>query len=69
MSIASITPASGGPLGDTAGAGAGTGRHRHVLGDALRAVKVFATAAFGVVVLGEYADEALVRHERATAIH
>ncbi|MEE1755679.1 hypothetical protein [Streptomyces sp. SP18CS02] len=33
----------------------------HRLGNALRAVKVFAEAALGVVVLGEYAEEAGVK--------
>ncbi|MER6997622.1 hypothetical protein [Streptomyces sp. NPDC000410] len=37
--------------------------HTHRLGSALRAVKVFATAAFDVVILGEYGEEAgVVRH-------
>ncbi|MET9804794.1 hypothetical protein [Streptomyces sp. NPDC006368] len=37
----------------------GVTRHpAHRLGNALRAVKVFAEAAFGVVVLGEYAEQA-----------
>jgi hypothetical protein len=36
-------------------------RHRHRLGDALRAVRVFAGAAFDVAVLGEYDEEAGVR--------
>lgn len=31
--------------------------HRHLVGNALRAVKVFATAAFSVAILGEYADD------------
>ncbi|MFD5426981.1 hypothetical protein [Streptomyces sp. NPDC127084] len=36
--------------------------HTHPVGDALRAVKVFAEAAVGIVVLGEYGEEAgLVR--------
>ncbi|MET9292005.1 hypothetical protein [Streptomyces sp. NPDC003077] len=34
----------------------GTHEHRHFVGNALRAVKVFAAAAFSVVVLGEYTD-------------
>ncbi|MEV3990589.1 hypothetical protein AB0J57_16935 [Streptomyces sp. NPDC049837] len=38
-----------------------TRHHAHRLGNALRAIKVFAEAAFGVVVLGEYAEEAGVR--------
>ncbi|MDN3296258.1 hypothetical protein QWM81_19765 [Streptomyces ficellus] len=40
----------------------GATRHpAHRLGNALRAIKVFAEAAFAVVVLGEYAEEAGVR--------
>lgn len=31
--------------------------HRHLVGNALRAVKVFAQAAFSVAILGEYADD------------
>ncbi|MEU5223130.1 hypothetical protein AB0G55_10765 [Streptomyces toyocaensis] len=38
-----------------------SGHHRHRAGDALRAVKVFLGAAFDVIVLGEYAEEAGVR--------
>lgn len=33
----------------------------HRMGNALRAAKVFATAAVGVVLLGEYGEEAGVR--------
>ncbi|MEU0336615.1 hypothetical protein [Streptomyces sp. NPDC006193] len=43
------------------GATAVGGSHRHLLGDALRAVKVFLEAAFGVVVLGEYGEETGMR--------
>ncbi|MGW2177007.1 hypothetical protein ACWCXX_02715 [Streptomyces sp. NPDC001732] len=44
------------------GATAATGHHHtHRIGDAARAVKVFVRAAFGVVVLGEYAEEAGIR--------
>ncbi|GAA2483732.1 hypothetical protein [Streptomyces gobitricini] len=40
----------------------GTARHpAHRLGNALRAIKVFAEAAFEVAVLGEFAEEAGVR--------
>jgi hypothetical protein len=39
------------------------GSHRHVLGEALRAVKVFTGAAFDVIVLGEYGEEAGVRRK------
>jgi len=38
------------------------GAPRHLLGSALRALKVFAEAAFGVVILGEYGEEAGIRH-------
>ncbi|WP_167536390.1 hypothetical protein [Streptomyces ficellus] len=50
-------------LHDAPGATAlGTTPHpAHRLGNALRAIKVFAEAAFGVVVLGEFAEEAGVR--------
>ncbi|MCS0635973.1 hypothetical protein NX801_09905 [Streptomyces sp. LP05-1] len=34
----------------------------HRLGNALRALKVYAEAALEVVVLGEYAEQAGVRH-------
>lgn len=69
MSSAAIPPASVHPaslhpvkgataLGDDPGHGAAPLHpHRHVVGNALRAIKVFATAAFGVVVMGEYADD------------
>ncbi|MFF4581504.1 hypothetical protein [Streptomyces sp. NPDC001389] len=56
MSTATFTPARGGrPSGATA-----TSSHhsRHRVGDALRAVKVYVTAAIRVVVLGEYSSDA-----------
>ncbi|MFJ1732437.1 hypothetical protein [Streptomyces sp. NPDC088254] len=56
MSAATVHPARL-PAGATPVAGA----HRHLLGDALRAVKVFAGAAFDVIILGEYGEEAGVR--------
>ncbi|MFH8800391.1 hypothetical protein ACH4F6_12455 [Streptomyces sp. NPDC017936] len=59
MSTATLTPAPGRPPGATPLTGA---HHRHRLGDALRAVRVFAGAAFDVIVLGEYGEEAGVRH-------
>jgi hypothetical protein len=60
MSAATFIPASGaGRPGPPSGATGLDDRHpRHRLADALRAVKVFAGAAFGVIVLGEYAEEA-----------
>ncbi|MFD9605416.1 hypothetical protein ACFRQM_10865 [Streptomyces sp. NPDC056831] len=56
MSTVSLNPRRTGPAH---GATAATGHpYTHRVGDALRAVKVYARAAFGVVVLGEYAEEA-----------
>ncbi|AJP03152.1 hypothetical protein TU94_18405 [Streptomyces cyaneogriseus subsp. noncyanogenus] len=59
MSAATISPVPAPGL--TPGATAEAGRHRSRLGGALRAVRVFAGAAFDVVVLGEYGEEAGVR--------
>lgn len=63
MSAATFIPASasgrpGPPPGAT---GLDDHHNRHRLADVLRAVKVFASTAFGVVILGEYAEEAGVR--------
>ncbi|MFE0192360.1 hypothetical protein [Streptomyces sp. NPDC059008] len=45
-------------LGTASAAGAAVVHgHRHLVGNALRAIKVFAAAAFSVAVLGEYADD------------
>ncbi|MEU3523674.1 hypothetical protein AB0E62_07375 [Streptomyces sp. NPDC038707] len=55
MSAATITSA---PFRPSSGATALDGTHHHPLGIALRAVKVFAEAAFAVVILGEYAEYA-----------
>lgn len=60
MSAATFTPAPGRPSGATSLSGA-HGTHR--LGSALRAIRVFAGAAFDVVILGEYAEEAGVRRK------
>ncbi|MFJ3232300.1 hypothetical protein [Streptomyces sp. NPDC086787] len=57
MSAATIPPTNGHPSGATAV----DGTHHHRLGSALRAIKVFAEATFGVVVLGEYGEEAGIR--------
>ncbi|MDQ1046563.1 hypothetical protein [Streptomyces sp. V4I2] len=61
MSAATVTPVQRPPR--PAGATSVLGSHRHVLGDALRAVRVFAGAALDVVILGEYAEEAGVRRK------
>ncbi|MGC5343079.1 hypothetical protein ACPXCE_16135 [Streptomyces sp. DT24] len=59
MSTVTLDPRrTGSAHGATATAGH---PHSHRVGDALRAVKVFVSTAFGVVVLGEYAEEAGVR--------
>ncbi|MER6787563.1 hypothetical protein [Streptomyces sp. NPDC000658] len=62
MSAATFTPAPGRPSGATPLSDG----HRHRLGDALRAIKVFAVAAFEVVILGEYGQEAGIRRRRPT---
>ncbi|MBC9727197.1 hypothetical protein [Streptomyces sp. TRM68367] len=54
MSAATIHPAPAGP----SGASVLQGSHRHPLGEALHAVRVFAGAAFDVIILGEYGAEA-----------
>ncbi|TQK98215.1 hypothetical protein FB563_3234 [Streptomyces puniciscabiei] len=60
MSAATISP---GPVRPPTGATAVDGPHHHWLGNALRALKVFAQAAFGVVILGEYGEEAGIRRK------
>ncbi|MEU9124303.1 hypothetical protein AB0C96_31350 [Streptomyces sp. NPDC048506] len=69
MSSAAIPPASvpsaafhptkgATALGPDAVRGAASAHgHRHLLGNALRAVTVFGKAAFSVVVMGEYAED------------
>lgn len=59
MSTATLHPSSG-PF-HPHGASPVEAGHRHVLGDALRAVRVYARAAFDVVILGEYGEETVVR--------
>ncbi|NXY98275.1 hypothetical protein HYE82_28675 [Streptomyces sp. BR123] len=55
MSTATFSPVHGGrPSGATA---TSDSRHRHVVGNVLRAVKVFAAAAVSVFVLGEYGED------------
>ncbi|MFF9487065.1 hypothetical protein [Streptomyces sp. NPDC014676] len=59
MSAATLHPTP--PPVRPAGATSLRGGHPHRLGDALRAVKVFLGAAFDVMILGEYGEEAGVR--------
>jgi hypothetical protein len=63
MSTVQLNPRRTGPAH---GATAATGHPRgHRIGDAVRAVSVFTRTAFGVAVLGEYAEEAgVVRRHR-----
>jgi len=61
MSAVTFTPGTGHPGAPSGATGVTSSHHRHRLGDALRAVKVFAEAAIGVVLLGEYGEEAGVR--------
>ncbi|MFB7245903.1 hypothetical protein CW362_20785 [Streptomyces populi] len=62
MSAATFTPGPAHPGPVARGATAVTSvRHHYRLGDALKAVKVFGRAAIGVVLLGEYGEEAGVR--------
>ncbi|WP_438292494.1 hypothetical protein [Streptomyces sp. HUAS TT7] len=65
MSAATFTPAPSACPGTPKGATAsGAAPHRtHMIGNAVRAAKVLAGAAFSVVVMGEYAEEAGV-HRR-----
>ncbi|WP_196218158.1 hypothetical protein [Streptomyces blattellae] len=58
MSAATFTPAPGRASGATA---LTPSHHRHRLGEALRAIKVYAGAAFDVIIFGEYGEEAGVR--------
>jgi hypothetical protein len=59
MTTATLTPAHGAAATTPAGAGQHpTDVRTHRVGGALRAVKVFLTAAFSVAVLGEFTEEA-----------
>ncbi|MEV4971245.1 hypothetical protein [Streptomyces scopuliridis] len=63
MSTATYTPAHaphGSPLPGATATGS-VPHPAHHLGNALRAVKVFVSAAFNVAVLGEYAEEAGIK--------
>lgn len=64
MSTVYLNPRRTGPA-HGATATTATGHPRHRLGDAVRAITVYARTAFGVAVLGEYAEEAgIVRRHR-----
>ncbi|MBT3154404.1 hypothetical protein HTV45_26640 [Streptomyces sp. CHD11] len=61
MSAATVNPTT--PPVRPTGATPVQGSHPHRVGDALRAVKVFLGAAFDVLVLGEYGEEAGIRRK------
>ncbi|WP_406000059.1 hypothetical protein [Streptomyces sp. NBC_00829] len=62
MSTAAFGPPAHAPRPHQGATASGAAPHSpHRLGNALRAVKVFAEAVFNVAVLGEYAEEAGVR--------
>jgi len=61
MSAATFTPAPARPGPPSGATAIDNSHHSHRLGDALRAVKVFASAAIGVILLGEYGEEVGVR--------
>ncbi|MFK0180859.1 hypothetical protein ACIQVR_33410 [Streptomyces xanthochromogenes] len=66
MSAATFTPApSVRPSAPNGATASGAAPHRtHRIGNAVRAARVLAGAAFSVVVMGEYAEEAGVRRRR-----
>ncbi|MEU5975924.1 hypothetical protein [Streptomyces sp. NPDC047315] len=63
MSTATFTPAAAKVPGPRHHGATATGAPHspHHMGNAMRAVKVFASTIFSVAVLGEYAEEAGVR--------
>ncbi|MFD4142936.1 hypothetical protein OHS70_20200 [Streptomyces sp. NBC_00390] len=62
MSAATLHPTVRVPHPRDGATATGAARHSsHRVGNALRAVKVYAEAVFSVAVLGEYAEEAGVR--------
>jgi hypothetical protein len=62
MSAATLHPTVRVPHPSKGATATGAAPHSsHRIGNALRAVKVFAEAAFSVAVLGEYGEEAGVR--------
>ncbi|MFJ4692895.1 hypothetical protein [Streptomyces sp. NPDC088766] len=66
MSTATFTPAPA--PGRPPGATPVSGGHHHRLGDALHAIRVFAGAAFDVVILGEYGEEVGVRRKHLVLV-
>ncbi|MFI1399448.1 hypothetical protein [Streptomyces sp. NPDC020681] len=69
MSTAAFTPTAHVPHPRQGATASGAAPHHspHRVGNALRAVKVFAEAIFSVAVLGEYAEEAGVRRRSPVA--
>lgn len=60
MSSAYLSPSGRPSVRGASALSAEDGRRRHVVGNALRAIRVYAEAAFSVAVLGEYAEPAPV---------
>ncbi|MEU6079327.1 hypothetical protein [Streptomyces sp. NPDC047108] len=60
MSAASITSANRPGASGASAIGSGSDEHRHVLGNVLRAIRVYAETAISVVLLGEYAERSPV---------
>ncbi|MEU8569945.1 hypothetical protein AB0C51_16590 [Streptomyces pathocidini] len=64
MNSAPFSPAHRSPRSPRRGASAlgpeTTAHRRHILGDALRAIRVYLSTAFRVAVLGEYVDRSPV---------
>ncbi|MGP3983514.1 hypothetical protein [Streptomyces sp. KR80] len=60
MSTASFTPAHPSPAKGASALGSVPARHQHVLGNVLRAIRVYAEAAIRVAILGEYSERSPV---------
>ncbi|MGW3494691.1 hypothetical protein [Streptomyces sp. NPDC001020] len=64
MSAATVSAVPGRPGPPSGATALGQAHRRHRLGDVLRAVRVFAGAAFDVLLFGEYCEEMGVRRHR-----
>ncbi|MCM2580581.1 hypothetical protein [Streptomyces meridianus] len=53
--MTTLSTLDGSPVQHTGSTAVGEAHARHLVGDALRALRVFVSAAFRVAVLGEYA--------------
>ncbi|MER5973940.1 MULTISPECIES: hypothetical protein [unclassified Streptomyces] len=65
MNAASFTPVPASPVRGSTALGIAAPPHpRHLLGNVLRAIRVYADTAFRVTVLGEFDEPALVTRRR-----